>query len=103
MPIMKDNLGEGVHSGLGLYGFHDGEQSFGFNIDGSAFIGKASKGRIMFDGNNGFIASANWFTGEGNNTTHPDYSVDNPYPYGGKIGNDGKISKSSNAGMCIDL
>ena len=103
VPTMKDNLGEGIHSGLGLYGFHDGEQSFGFNIDGSAFIGKASKGRIMFDGNNGFIASANWFTGEGNNTTHPDYSVDNPYPYGGKIGTDGAISKSSNAGMCIDL
>lgn len=103
MKAMKDNLGEGTHSGLGLYGFHDGEQSFGFNIDGSAFIGKASKGRIMFDGNNGFIASANWFTGEGDNTTHPDYSVDNPYPYGGKIGTDGSISKSSNAGMCIDL
>jgi hypothetical protein len=85
MPIMKDNLGEGTHSGLGLYGFHDGEQSFGFNIDGSAFIGKASRGRIMFDGNKGFIASANWFAG------------------GGEIGSNGEITESSNAGMCINL
>ena len=103
VPAMKDNLGEGTHSGLGLYGFHDGKQSFGFNIDGSAFIGKAGGGRIMFDGNNGFIASANWFTGKDNSSDHPEYSADNPYPNGGKIGNDGKISKSSNAGMCIDL
>lgn len=85
VPAMKDNLGEGVHSGLGLYGFHDGEQAFGFNIDGSAFIGKAGCGRIMFDGNKGFIASANWFTG------------------GGEIGSNGEITASSNAGMCINL
>jgi hypothetical protein len=25
IPIMKDNLGEGRHSGLGLYGFHKGQ------------------------------------------------------------------------------
>jgi hypothetical protein len=101
VPIMKDNLGEGRHSGLGLYGFHEGQQAFGFNIDGTAFIGKSGGGRIMFDGNNGFIASANWFTGKDNNT-HTDYGEDNPYPNGGKIVN-GTISKSSNAGMCIDL
>lgn len=102
VPIMKNNLGEGRHSGLGLYGFHEGQQAFGFNIDGSAFIGKAGGGRIMFDGNNGFIASANWFTGT-DNSDHPEHGENNPYPNGGQIGNNGTILKSSNAGMCIDL
>ena len=45
-------------SGLGIYGFSDGAQSFGFNIDGTAFIGKAGRGRIEFNGNTGVIKSA---------------------------------------------
>ena len=48
------------HSGVGLYGFHHGKQSFGFNVDGTAFIGKSGGGRISFDGNQGFIYSDNW-------------------------------------------
>ena len=44
-------------SGVGIYGFNQGEQSFGFNIKGTAFIGKAGRGRIYFDGNNGTIQS----------------------------------------------
>ena len=59
----SDNLGYANQSGLGLYGFNDGAQSFGFNIDGSAFLGKAGSGRIIFNGNYGVIASANWFFG----------------------------------------
>ena len=43
--------------GVGLYGFNQGEQSFGFNIKGTAFIGKSGRGRIYFDGNNGTIQS----------------------------------------------
>lgn len=43
--------------GVGVYGFHQGEQSFGFNIKGTAFIGKSGRGRIYFDGNNGTIQS----------------------------------------------
>lgn len=42
---------------LGVYGFNHGQQSFGFKDDGTAFIGKAGKGRIVFDGNSGTIAS----------------------------------------------
>lgn len=53
-------LNPGNHSGLGLYGFHEGAQSFGFNIDGTAFLGKANKGRIIFNGNNGQISSASY-------------------------------------------
>jgi hypothetical protein len=48
------------HTGIGIYGFDYGEQSFGFNIDGSAFIGKSGAGRISFDGTHGFIYSQNW-------------------------------------------
>lgn len=44
----------------GLYGFHEGAMSFGFTIDGTAFLGKSGKGRISFDGNKGIISSALW-------------------------------------------
>lgn len=47
-------------SGLGLYGFNDGAQSFYFGVDGKAFLGKAGRGRIYFDGESGTIASASY-------------------------------------------
>ena len=47
--------------GIGLYGFNNGAQSFGFNIDGTAFIGKSGAGRINFDGNKGIIGSSSFF------------------------------------------
>lgn len=47
-------------TGVGLYGFHDGAQSFNFNVDGTAFIGKSGRGRIKFDGNKGTITSASY-------------------------------------------
>ena len=50
----------GNHEGLGIYGFHHGAQSFGFNIDGTAFIGKSGQGRLLFDGNKSVIESANY-------------------------------------------
>lgn len=48
------------HSGIGIYGFHQGEQSFGFNVNGTAFIGKAGRGRICMDGNKGTIQSGSY-------------------------------------------
>ena len=45
---------------LGVYGFNHGQQSFGFKDDGTAFIGKAGKGRIEFDGNHGEIRSMSY-------------------------------------------
>ena len=64
---------EGVNkTGMGLYGFNDGAQSFGFNIDGTGFIGKSGRGRIEFDGNKGLIQSAS-------------YSADSNHPFGMKI------------------
>lgn len=47
-------------TGIGLYGFQKGEQSYGFNVDGTAFIGRSGKGRINFDGNKGTITSGNY-------------------------------------------
>jgi hypothetical protein len=48
---------DGASEGIGLYGIHKGAFSYGFNVEGTAFLGKSSGGRIWFDGNNGFIAS----------------------------------------------
>lgn len=48
--------------GTGLYGFDAGQLSFGFMEDGTAFIGKAGKGQILFDGTDSIIQSSNWKT-----------------------------------------
>lgn len=55
-----------VHTGVGLYGFHDGVQSFGLNVDGTAFFGKSGSGRIEFNGNKGVIQSASYNETNGN-------------------------------------
>lgn len=47
-------------TGVGLYGFHNGAQSFNFNVDGTAFIGKSGRGRIQFNGDKGTITSASY-------------------------------------------
>ena len=47
-------------SGFGLYGYHEGAQSFAFMNDGTGFIGKSGHGRIYFDGNKSQIRSAAW-------------------------------------------
>lgn len=58
------NANDGTNISLankpGLYGFHKGETSFGFTSEGIGFIGKASRGRILLDGNESVITSANW-------------------------------------------
>jgi hypothetical protein len=64
--LLMGDIGKGFDfdsdnmTGLGLYGFNYGAQSFCFNIDGTAFLGKAGRGRITFDGNHGQIASASY-------------------------------------------
>ena len=42
----------------GMYGYHQGEQSFAFKTDGTGFIGKSGKGRIEFDGTEALITNA---------------------------------------------
>ena len=85
------DIGLKNHDGLGIYGFHHGGQSFGLNVNGSAFFGKAGKGRIIFNGDYGAIASSGWFSS------------------GGAIGKingstqDHGITHAGTDGMCIDL
>lgn len=52
--------GSAVH---GLYGFSEGQASFGFLENGTAFIGKTSGARILFNGNESTITSGNFSSG----------------------------------------
>ena len=83
----KDN-----HNGLGLYGFHQNDQSFGFNVNGTAFIGKAGHGRIWFNGNNGTIRSGAYSDGISNEFTDYYETTD-----------DGTFTVRPQQGMEIDL
>lgn len=42
----------------GLYGFRNGQQSFGLKVDGTGFIGPSGQGRIQFDGRNALISNS---------------------------------------------
>lgn len=56
-----DNINqERITTTTGLYGYHEGAQSFGFLENGTGFIGKSGTGRIHFDGTSGTIQSANY-------------------------------------------
>lgn len=50
----------------GVYGFHQGEQSFALKEDGTAFFGKDGKGRIILDGNECLLKSATYDISNGN-------------------------------------
>lgn len=50
---------------LGIYGYNNGAQSFGFKIDGTGFIGKSGKGRILFNGDTSEIKSQRYNDGTG--------------------------------------
>lgn len=51
---------DGASEGIGLYGIHKGALSYGFNVEGTAFLGKSGHGRIWFDGDKGIIQSAKY-------------------------------------------
>lgn len=59
--------GESSESSLetGLYGFKRGVSTFGFKVDGTAFIGKPGVGRLEFDGNKSVITSNRMAIGAG--------------------------------------
>ena len=60
----------------GLFGFHEGKQSFGFRANGTAFLGKSGGGRIEFDGNQGWIQSANYVVDNETNTVLSGMRID---------------------------
>ena len=45
----------------GIFGFNHGKMSYAFKDDGTGFIGKDGRGRIIFDGNQSTIVSNNWY------------------------------------------
>ena len=65
----------------GLFGYNNGEQSFGFDINGAGFIGKSDRGRIEFDGNQSRIRSWDF---DGGNKIGSAFDLDdgNLYLYG---------------------
>lgn len=72
-------------TGIGLYGYHHGAQSFNFSVDGTGFLGKSGAGRIYINGDHGYIKSGNW---------------DGSF----RVGNKGsEISKPGTKGTFLDL
>ena len=92
-------------SGIGVYGFNDGAQSFYLGVDGRAFFGKSGRGRIYFDGNQGTIASASYLqnrqenAAESNDATYAEYKV----PIKDDDGNIVGYEVYNSSGMLIDL
>ena len=90
------NTDEGVtllkdyYSGIGLYGFNEGQKSFGLNINGRAFFGKSGHGQILIDGNTGTIQSQKYLASmSGYNN--------------GSVATEDDIDDTMREGMCIDL
>lgn len=68
-----DNINqERITTTTGLYGYHEGAQSFGFLENGTGFIGKSGTGRIHFDGTSGTIQSGNYSASGGTDGTKID-------------------------------
>lgn len=45
---------------IGLFGFDGGQETFSFNVNGTAKLGAVGKGQIIFDGNQGIIKTNGW-------------------------------------------
>ena len=63
--VVMGDIDVSTEKGTGLWGFHNGQQSFGFRTDGTAFIGTPGGARIEFDGKNGFIQNKDFYYKEG--------------------------------------
>lgn len=50
---------------IGLYGYQEGINTFGFKADGTGYIGPSSGGRIEFNGEKGIIKSGSYSTTKG--------------------------------------
>lgn len=63
--VMMGNLEESQNKSIltGVYGFRNGENTYAFREDGTAFIGGSGSGRIEFNGKEGIIQSSNYSQG----------------------------------------
>lgn len=63
--IVMGDIGKDIGTAkTGLYGYNKGIQAFSFLTDGTATIGQAGKGALIFNGNTGTINSENYLNGE---------------------------------------
>lgn len=51
---------DSTQSKVGLYGYQNGTNTFGFLENGTGYIGASGKGQLAFDGNGGTITSGNY-------------------------------------------
>lgn len=72
MGDVEHQVGDSKETITGLYGYHEGAQSFGFKEDGTAFIGKSGAGRLYVNGDEGAIESGNYASSEGKTGTKID-------------------------------
>ena len=56
----RTDTDEALTKQTGIYGFNHGAMAYAFKDDGTGFIGKDGRGRIIFDGNKSQIYSNNW-------------------------------------------
>ena len=54
--VLMGKVQDGDNQQTGIFGYHEGAQSFGFRNDGTAFIGKNKEGRIYLNGNDSTIS-----------------------------------------------
>lgn len=105
--VLMGNIESGANfdtnnaSGLGIYGYNDGAQSFHLGVDGKAFFGKSGRGRIYFDGDQGTIASASYLQNKDKNYdgTYANYKTPVTNDSGKVVG----YNIFNSAGMLIDL
>lgn len=63
--IDPEGINYEIKSQTGIYGFHHGMMSYAFKENGTAFIGKSGKGRILLDGDKSTIQSEGYNDGYG--------------------------------------
>jgi hypothetical protein len=91
----EGDVEDSVGALTGVYGLHEGEVSYAFMEDGTAFIGKSGDGRIYFDGDNSEIYSA------GYKNNKPGMMIDlggNGDPYIHLVNNDAEIKLTAEEG-----
>lgn len=90
----------------GLFGYQANEQSFGFRVDGTAFLGRRGTGQIIFDGTQGVIQSSDFTTVNGivTNGVRLDLGQGSIFAASGYIGGwkiDGNCLRSDTAGGIV--
>ena len=92
--MAKRSNEESLSKQTGIYGFQNGEMSYAFKEDGTAFIGKSGSGRIEFNGSSGLIESSNYSSVDEQGTSI-DLGNGNMTLYGTLKANGGSITNAT--------